>query len=367
MAVQASPLERLARRAPGPRVRPKPPGPPGPAGPPARPDRPAPGLSERRTPARAPAGGQPGAGQQATGRRWRHGRGYRLAGALLSAAALIVAGSFALVLSGRAAAGHSQGGGARELPAAAAARNLAATWVADQVSRTAIVSCDPAMCRTLEAHGFPARGVFELGPDTTSPLRSDIIVATPAIRAQFGSLLSSAYAPAVIASFGTGPLRTDIRQIAPHGAAAYWTAVDADLLNRKNSGAELLHSNRVTASGAARKQLAAGQIDSRLLLTIAGMAAVRPVAIVLFGSSAPGASPRLPLRLVEVTEAGEGSHATSRSADPAFVRSMLGFLRIQHAPFLPLRIATVRTSLGQTVLRVEFAAPSPLGLLGPHT
>jgi hypothetical protein len=278
-----------------------------------------------------------------------------------------VAGSFALVLSGRAAAGHSQGGGARELPAAAAARNLAATWVAGQVSRTAIVSCDPAMCRTLEAHGFPARGVFELGPDTTSPLRSDIIVATPAIRAQFGSLLSSAYAPAVIASFGTGPLRTDIRQIAPHGAAAYWAAVDADLLNRKNSGAELLHSNRVTASGAARKQLAAGQIDSRLLLTIAGMAAVRPVAIVLFGSSAPGASPRLPLRLVEVTEAGEGSHATSRSADPAFVRSMLGFLRIQHAPFLPLRIATVRTSLGQTVLRVEFAAPSPLGLLGPHT
>jgi hypothetical protein len=285
---------------------------------------------------------------------------------LVSVVALIAAGLLAVALHGHPAAAPGGGASVRERTAGAATRGLAAAWVAGQVSRTAIVSCDPAMCRLLEARGFPARGVFELGPETTSPLRSDIIVATPTVRAQFGSLLSSVYAPAVIASFGTGPLRIDIRQIAPHGAAAYRATLGADLQNRKNSGAELVHSNRVTVSAVARKQLAAGQVDSRLLISIAGMAAVRPVAIVLFSSGAPGASPRLPLRVAEMTGPGQAGQATGRSATPAFVHSMDAFLRVQHAPYLPLRFGTVRTAAGQAVLRVEFAAPSPLGLLGPH-
>jgi hypothetical protein len=320
------------------------------------------GTTERAAPVR----GRPAAAQRDPGRRSRRGRGYRLIGALVSVVILIAVGALALALHGRPATAHRGGASPRERAAGAATRGLAATWVAGQVNRTAIVSCGPAMCQLLKARGFPARGVFELGPETTSPLRSDIIVATPAVRAQFGSLLNSVYAPAVIASFGTGSSRIDIRQIAPHGAAAYRTALGADLLNRKNSGAELLHSNRVTVSAAARKQLAAGQADSRLLISIAGMAAVRPVAIVVFGDSAPGASPRIPLRVAEVTEPGQGGQATGRSATSAFVRSMGAFLRAQHAPYLPLRFGTVRTAAGQTVLRVEFAAPSPLGLLGPH-
>jgi hypothetical protein len=309
---------------------------------------------------------RPAARRRDPGEQWRRGRGNRLGGALVAVVIVIAVGALALALHGRPAITHRGGAGARDRTAGAAIRGLAAAWVAGQVSRTAIVSCDPAMCAALKVRGFPARGVFELGPETTSPLRSDIIVATPAVRAQFGSLLSSVYAPAVIVSFGTGPLRTDIRQIAPHGAAAYRAALGADLLNRKNSGAELLHSNRVTVSAAARKQLAAGEVDSRLLISIAGMAAVRPVAIVGFGSFAPGASPGMPLRVAEVTEPGPGGQATGRPATPAFVRSMGAFLRAQHAPYLPLRFGTVSTAAGQTVLRVEFAAPSPLGLLGPQ-
>jgi hypothetical protein len=45
------------------------------------------------------------------------------------------------------------------------------------------------------------------------------------------------------------------------------------------------------------------------------------------------------------------------------VRSMTAFLR-GHAPFRPLRVETVRLAGGHRVLRIEFAAPSPIGLFG---
>jgi hypothetical protein len=307
------------------------------------------------------------ASHQASRKQGRPGRRYRLAGALFSVAALITAGSLALALSGHSAtatahSGREAGPGVRD--ARVATRNLAAAWVADQVSRAAIVSCDPVMCQALKSHGVPARQLSVLGPEPASPLGSQVIVATPVVRARFGDLLASVYAPAVIASLGSGRSRIDIRQIAPDGAAAYRRMLHADLLNRKAAGAQLLHNDRIAVSATARRLLSAGQVDSRLLMAIVGMAAVHPVYVVTFGSLAPGASPGIPLRFAEVTQAGQGVHATSRSATPAFVRSMTAFLRAQHTPFLPLRTETVRTALGQAILRVEFAAPSPLGLLG---
>jgi hypothetical protein len=62
----------------------------------------------------------------------------------------------------------------------AATSNRAAAWVAAQVSRSAMVSCDPVMCQALRAHGFPASalttnvsglgeapaGAVVLGPDS---------------------------------------------------------------------------------------------------------------------------------------------------------------------------------------------------------
>ena len=110
-----------------------------------------------------------------------------------------------------------------------------------------MVACDPVMCQVLAAHGVPSRLLDPLGPATASPLRSEIIVATARVRAQFGNLLSSVYAPAVLASFGSGPARIEIRQTAPHGAAAYRAMLRADLLRRRMSGAELLHSSRIGA------------------------------------------------------------------------------------------------------------------------
>jgi hypothetical protein len=319
-------------------------------------------------PAEPPAPyGRRGTGQQAGRRQRRPGGRYRAAGVLLSVAALIAAGSLALTLHGH---GVSAAGprGHRQLPVSGSgqlARDQAAEWVAAQIARPTIVSADPAMCRLLGSHGIPAGDIYELGPEATSPLRSAVVVETPAVRTQFGTLLNSVYAPAVLASFGSGRQRVDIREIARHGTAAYRSLLAADLAARRNSAAELLRSNRITASSTAREQLLAGRVDARLQLTVAAMAAKRPVYIVAFNSFAPGSDASLPVRFADLTQALPARLAGSRPATPAFVRSMAAFLRGPAAPYRPLRVAAVRLADGRTVLRIGFAAPSPLGLLGP--
>jgi hypothetical protein len=315
--------------------------------------------------AAVPAPNRHVADQRADRRQRRPGRRYRMVGVFLSAAVLITAGSLALTLYGHSASavaprGHLQRPAPGDDPVTG---DQAAAWVAGQVARTTLVSADPAMCRVLESYGFPATNLYELGPEATNPLRSAVIVATPTVRAQFGTLLSSVYAPAVLASFGSGGQRVDIREIAPHGAAAYRSMLAADLAARKSTGAALLRSNRINGSPTARKQLSAGQVDSRLEITVAAMAAKRPVYIVAFNGFAPGADADMPLRFADLVQASAGHLAGSRSVTPAFARSMVAFLR-GPAPFRPLRVETVRLAGGHTVLRIEFAAPSPLGLFG---
>jgi hypothetical protein len=276
--------------------------------------------------------------------------------------ALIGAGSLTFVLLGhhpRSAGQARASAGRTEAPAS----SLAAAWVASQVSRGTIVSCDPVMCRALTSRGVPASDLYQIGPTTASPLPSDVIVATASVRAKFGNRLSAVYAPTVIASFGSGHRRIDIRDVAPHGSTAYRSAFHRDLLSRKEAGTALLGNTGIAASAMARRQLLTGEVDSRLLNAIAVMASIHPIYLVAFHSFAPGAAPGIPLRVADVADAGTAP-LNYRSATGQFARSMIGFLDAQRAPFRPARTQAVHLAGGHVVLRIEFAAPSPLGLLG---
>jgi hypothetical protein len=72
----------------------------------------------------------------------------------------------------------------------------------------------------------------------------------------------------VIASFGTGAGRVDVRYVASHGNAAFQTALAAAQAKRIAAGQHLLANNHVHASAAARNALLAGRVDSRLLVTL---------------------------------------------------------------------------------------------------
>jgi hypothetical protein len=270
---------------------------------------------------------------------------------VILAIVLLCAGSLGFLLTGH---------GASSANGTVATRDRAAAWVASQVSRAAIVSCDRVMCQALEAHGVPAASLIQLEPGKADLLRSSVVVATAAVRSLIGSRLSSAYAPVAIASFGSGGMQVSIRVVAPRGAAAYLSALNTDILARKASGTQLLHNQRITGSATARRQLADGRVDPRLLIVITALAAQRPVSIVAFGDRAAGASPGIPLRSADLAQAG------SAGANPATqMRRMAAFLHAQKDPYLAARIQTMRLAGGRNVLRIEFAAPSPLGLLGP--
>jgi hypothetical protein len=236
---------------------------------------------------------------------------------------------------------------------AAAAPAVAAAWVADQVSPTAAVACDPAMCRALTAKGVDR--LVAVGGTDASVLHCQLIVATAAVRRELGARLGLVYAPAVIASFGSGDGRIDIRVVAPQGPAAFQAALDTDLQNRKEAASELLTNPRVVASGLARREMLAGQVTSQLLIDFVALATAHPIDVLAFGDSAPGASAGIPLRSAELSESGGA----------AAVQEWLATLRAQKYPFVPAVAKTIRLD-GTPVLLIEFTAPSPLGLFATN-
>jgi hypothetical protein len=287
-------------------------------------------------------------------------RPFVLAGIAVTVAAFAAAGASG-VLSGGDQASRPQAAEGTSASQAAAIRHQAAAWVANQVSGDAIVACDPAMCSALLAQGVTAGNLLVLRSATSDPLGSDVVMATAAVRSQFGARLASVYAPEVIASFGLGELRIDVRAIAPDGAAAFRGLVAADLTARRAAGSQLVRNSRIGTSSGARAVLLAGQVDSRLLITLAALAVDGPLQIESFGGSGPGAGSGAPLRAAELAAPGRPA------ASAASLRNMLAFVRAQRPPYLPARARVVRYAHGSPVLSVEFAAPSPVGLLQPQS
>jgi hypothetical protein len=244
---------------------------------------------------------------------------------------------------------------------AAKARAAAASWAARHVSRTVKVSCDPAMCAALEARGFPAGELLALGSASEIPATSAVVVETPAVLSLFGSSLATAWAPAVLASFGSGPFLVTVRVIDRNGSTAYQTKLRADLADRKTAGAALLHDAQISVTQLASGQLTTGVVDSRLLLALAALAGHQPISILQFGNPGPGPGGDVPLRFVDLSEHDRAGHLSS----PAYVRTLRAYLSTVDVTFRPAIVTTAVLADGQHVLRVEVTAPSPLGVFDP--
>jgi hypothetical protein len=159
--------------------------------------------------------------------------------------------------------------------------------------------------------------------------------------------MAGEYAPALIASFGSGGIRVEVRAVEPGGISAYRAALRADLAARRVAGFQLLRNPRIRFTGPGAAQLRASEVDTRLLATLAALASQYAFRVTAFGDAAPGA-PVL-FRAVTITGIGRGLPAA------------LAMVRAQNAPYLPALCSVT----GQTGLSIEFAAPSPLGLLSP--
>jgi hypothetical protein len=287
-------------------------------------------------------------------------RRWRLAG--LVVAVVVLAAVAALILIVDSPGTATRAGGrppANLVTVEAAVRSQAVAWVTSQVSQDTVIACDAPTCSDLAQHGFPAGNLNTLPSTAPDPYGSQLIIATAAIRSQFGSKLADVFAPEVLASFGTGVSRIDIRLIAPDGTAAFSAALRADQQARKFSGTQLLANKRITTTSTARTALASGEVDDRLLTTLAFLASQEPIDIVGFGSPAPGSSPGVPLRTVDLAQ----TDPASRIGGPAYLRQLVAVLHRQVPPYRPMTITVMQLADGQSVLQILFGAPSPFGLL----
>jgi hypothetical protein len=283
--------------------------------------------------------------------RWRLAALPALALAVIAAAALQFAGVFTRTAATAARAPSAAGNTGTAGPSGAAAPQAeAAAWIAGQVSADAIVACDPAMCAALLAQGVSAGRLMPLPAGAADPHGATVMVTS----ASAGSQLAMRYAPAVIASFGSGNVRIDVCATEPGGAAAYRSALRADLAARQSAGAQLLRNSRIQFTARDAAQLRAGDVDSRLLVTLAALWIRYSFRVTSFGDASPG----IQALFREVTITGGGSDYGA-----AQLAAALALVKAQGPPYLPDHAWIVHPAAGQAALHIEFAAPSPLGLL----
>jgi hypothetical protein len=181
-----------------------------------------------------------------------------------------------------------------------------------------------------------AARLMPLKPGAPDPHGATVVVTSdPAV---------TQYAPAVIASFGSGATQIAVRATEPGGAAAYETALRADQTARMSAGSQLLRNNRIHFTAADAAQLRAGQVDARLLATLAALSSQYPFSVTAFGDASPG-----------VAALDRGATITAAGQD---LTAALALLKAQVPPFLPAQAEIVNAALS-----IEYAAPSPLGLL----
>jgi hypothetical protein len=243
--------------------------------------------------------------------------------------------------------------GTDALRLAAAARQQASAWIAGQVAPDIVVGCDLEMCGELQKSGLPAARLLPLPPSAPDPLGAQLVVATPVVRNQFGTRLAGVYAPLVIASFGSGAERVDVRYIAPDGSKAFDARLPAYRKDRAAAGRQLLDNNHVQASAPARRALLTGQVDPRLLVTLSTLADLMPLKLIAFDDLSPGASADVPLRGAEIG-----------AAVAAGLPAMAAFMRAQQGQFAPAVARITRDASGRHVFIVRYDAPGPMELEG---
>jgi hypothetical protein len=184
--------------------------------------------------------------------------------------------------------------------------------------------------------------------DDARPLRADLLVVTLPERT-WSDQVRAAAASAIPMARLSGRDRVEVRQMAGSSGTA---ALRAEVRQRALAGAQLAQNPRLSVSEADARALRAGEVDSRLLVTLASLAAQHELTSDLVAD--PVSFPGVGYREARVAAVDGTSVADHPKASGPISR----FIRAQPAPFTP---AEARVRGGTFVLR--YAVPVPLGLL----
>ncbi|MGZ4632316.1 MAG: hypothetical protein ACXV2G_06570 [Actinomycetes bacterium] len=229
-------------------------------------------------------------------------------------------------------------------------------WIVHNVDRHLLVAADASAAAGLRRAGYPKDRVVELADLTTTPdLVLEAGAADSTARAVPPAATAALRRSVVVARFGSGSGRAEVRQVLPAGtSAAKERQVRADVADG------LLTNVRLRLTPGAWARLARGQTDPRLLAALSALSARHDVDVLDLPRTAPERRAAAPARSVRVT-ALDGAPLTAGS--PA-LRDVLRLLRAQRPPYRP-GSSTVEHLHGRTVLRITYPAPSPFGLVAP--
>ncbi len=226
-------------------------------------------------------------------------------------------------------------------------------WLQDNASGATIL-VDDAGWTELAADGWPTGSLVPIGTCSVTCAASEWAVLTLAghrDRARFPAADAFLTGTSKVAVFGSGG---DTVTVSRFGEPLDLPSETDEFGARARAGSALAASGRVLCGGLTRDALIAGQVDPRLIATVAALATLRPVRLVEF-PSAPGESAAgQPLRRLVIS----GADATGKAAETAIAEFYAG----QRATFEPTSVTRVPGGV-----LVTYPLFPPPGLLVPFS
>jgi hypothetical protein len=267
-------------------------------------------------------------------------------------------------------------GAATPLPTS---QEAAGAWVMANVGPTASLLAPASVAKALTKDGFDAGRVI---PYTDGPSGSTGSVTNPqwnccnvlfvsspegdsSVRDGLPVALRPAYDQSrALASFTSDGRTTELRQVLNGSRAEITASLHSEHTVLVNAGKEVLASKKLHLSAAATQMVKAGQVDSRVLLAIVGLAGRHEVSVLDFPigdaeTAVDGLAREVRIDKLDGKPLEAGNAAVS-DAD--------AFLNMQVDPYKP---ATMQLSdpdgSGRLLLDIRYAAPGPLGLITPRS
>lgn len=241
----------------------------------------------------------------------------------------------------------------------AAARDAAASWIAREVRQGTKMACEQVMCARLRSGGVTAADLVTLDGDATGMHGAKLVIASRTVRERFGAKLAYSIAPDVLGIFGSGQTRVEVRRRSTKSRAAHDHAKTREQRSRQRAGLQLLRLPRVRTSSDAMHALAAGEVDNRLVYTLARIAHWHHINIASFGGRGPYTGIDVPDRSADVDQVDAGA---AISGNPA-MGGVLKLVRAQHGTFKVNSATLIPSGADGGVLRIAFPAPIPDGVL----
>jgi hypothetical protein len=260
-----------------------------------------------------------------------------------------------------------------------ASQLAAGQWVVDNVGATASLLAPASVAKALTKDGFDAGRLIPYidGPSgstgsVTNPQWNccNVLFATSpvgdsSVRDGLPVALRPAYDQSrALASFTSDGQTTELRQVLNGTKAEITASLNSEHTVLVNAGKEVLASKKLHLSAAATRAVKDGQVDSRVLLAIVGIAARHEVSVLDFPIGDPETAVDGLAREVRIDKL-DGKPVAAGSAA---VSDADAFLSMQVDPYKPAAMQlSDPDGSGTLLLDIHYAAPGPLGLITPRS